>query len=100
VYWLEIQGLICPRCSFAALQGFKAVECRRGNRVRGGIDLWVFVPLSIVCSSGFLGEFLLRTFKIVFYRDMLLIYLKTYRNIVCLKYYFVPTKKGQILVSY
>jgi hypothetical protein len=30
-------------------------------------------------------------FRLVFYTDMLLIYLKTYRNIVCLKDSFVPT---------
>jgi hypothetical protein len=30
-----------------------AVECGRDSRIRGRIDLWVFVPLVIVCSSVF-----------------------------------------------
>jgi hypothetical protein len=48
-----------------------AVECDRDSRIRGRIDLWVFVPLVIVRSIVF-GSLLLRTFKIVFYTDMLL----------------------------
>jgi hypothetical protein len=63
--------------------------CSRGSRIRCRINLWLFVP--VIVRSSF-GSLLLRTFKIVFYTDMLLIYLKTYRNIVCLKDSFVPTK--------
>jgi hypothetical protein len=38
-----------PHCSFAA----EAVECGRDGRIRGRIDLWLFVPLVIVCSIVF-----------------------------------------------
>jgi hypothetical protein len=41
------------------------------SRVRGRIDLWLFVPLVIVGSIAY-GSLLLGTFKIVFYTDMLL----------------------------
>jgi hypothetical protein len=103
------------------------VECSRGSRVRGRIDLWLFVPLVIVLSI-VLDVYCLGHSRLFFYTDMLLnlshsakrgsataavvagcpdaevtaldlfftricclIYLKTYRNIVCLKDSFVPT---------
>jgi hypothetical protein len=58
------KGIICPHRSFAAWP-----ECSRGNRIRSRINLWLFVPGN---NSTFqFGSLLLRTFKIVFYTDML-----------------------------
>jgi hypothetical protein len=44
--------------------------CSRGSHIWGRIDLWLFVPGN---STFQFGSLLLRTFKIVFYTDMLLI---------------------------
>jgi hypothetical protein len=53
MYWflLELQGLICPHCSF--IGAAVAVGCGRDSRIRGRIDLWVFLPLVIVRSIDF-----------------------------------------------
>jgi hypothetical protein len=67
-----------------------AVECSRDSCICGIIDLWLFVPLVIVFSI-ILDVYCLGHSRLFFYTDMLLIYLKTYRNIVCLKDSFVPT---------
>jgi hypothetical protein len=68
-----MQGLIGPRCILWLYEVLRSWDACRDSRVRGRIDLWLFVPLVIVLSIVF-GSLLLRTFKIVFYTDMLLIY--------------------------
>jgi hypothetical protein len=47
------------------------VECSRGSRVRGRIDLWLFVPLVIVLSI-VLDVYCLGHSRLFFYTDMLL----------------------------
>jgi hypothetical protein len=64
------QGSICPHCSFAAWP-----ECSCGSRIRSRINLWLFVPGNSNRTFQF-GSLLIGTFKIVFYTDMLRIYLK------------------------